>query len=347
MISELRNSTFEGMRIVAMSFIVFYHLVCAFLYRYSQPYGVNLLTAILPSLHVGVLLFVFISGFWGICPSLRGLVKLLLTVAICYLPLEIVNIVRDGDFAQRGFWGIVRNLEFISYTPYWFVRTYLYLYLLSPILNLYWERSDNTKRWYLLAVLGIISVVIGNSTPWHDWQDFNYADGKNFVNFAFLYVIGRMLRSYESLWKPLRTSVLLSVYLMYNAAIIFLLYRIPLNTEMYELVMRQMFNYNSIFLVINSVLLFLLLGRREYCSKIVNYVAGAMFMVYLIHCQPRVEHMIIDKAVLCMADYASGNVLLLLLLLPTVFLGCILVYIMLKPVLKLSRMCPDFNVIDG
>ena len=77
-----RNSSFELLRIVAMLFIVFYHLVTYYLYEIPNPEFAQFFTALLPTLHIGVILFMLISGYFGIKSTWKGLISLLMVVIV-------------------------------------------------------------------------------------------------------------------------------------------------------------------------------------------------------------------------------------------------------------------------
>jgi len=88
-----RESSFELIRILAQFFIVFYHIFLFFIYPVTQnPYH----KAIWLPLHIGVVLFVLISGYFGIKSSVKGFIKLVLTMAVLYIPLEIANLLIIG-----------------------------------------------------------------------------------------------------------------------------------------------------------------------------------------------------------------------------------------------------------
>ena len=93
-----RNSIFELMRIIAMFIIVTYHL---FLFSVAPHYpNEPFYKGIQIPLHIGVILFVLISGYFGIKCSFKGLFKLIMMVAIYYLPIELSTdyFFSGGDF---------------------------------------------------------------------------------------------------------------------------------------------------------------------------------------------------------------------------------------------------------
>ena len=84
-----RNSIFELIRIIAMLFIIHYHLFMIFVashYPMESFYrGIQI------PLHIGVILFVLISGYFGIKCTMKGLLKLVIMVAVYYLPIAVLT----------------------------------------------------------------------------------------------------------------------------------------------------------------------------------------------------------------------------------------------------------------
>ena len=84
--NKARNSAIELVRLLAMFMIVYYHLILFFI----EPIDSNpIYKAIQIPLHIGVILFILISGYFGIRPSFRGFFKILCIVAVYYLPLRL------------------------------------------------------------------------------------------------------------------------------------------------------------------------------------------------------------------------------------------------------------------
>lgn len=85
----MRQSNIELLRIVAMLFIIAYHLLSfVVLPNYEStnvtPKAMELI------FHSGVVLFVLISGYFSIRLSVKSVLKLLLPILIYYVPAMIV-----------------------------------------------------------------------------------------------------------------------------------------------------------------------------------------------------------------------------------------------------------------
>ena len=141
-----RDSSFELLRLLAQFFIVFYHMM---LITTSPSFlgNVDSLDKVLwIPLHIGVPIFIMISGYFGIHPSIKGLLKLLITVFFyVFATTTILWGIERGEFPFS-------NLLIVS-SSHWFVRTYVYLYLFSPVINAYITRADEKKMIYLFTTV--------------------------------------------------------------------------------------------------------------------------------------------------------------------------------------------------
>lgn len=282
-IKKERNSNFELLRIIAMLFIVIYHLLITV---YNQnPTDIIYKGAWIP-LHIGVILIVFISGYFGIKCKVDGILKLVGTIALYYLPLTVYDIIKQG--------GNFEKLLFISHSPYWFIKTYLYLYLFSPVLNKYLEKINNKDRLFLVGSLTFISVYIGFTLG-----DSSLNGGKNLVNFCLLYVLGNTFKAYEHKLKEIPIQYLICSYLILNCCLL----SIYTYGGISKIIWRMSFYYNSPLLIINAALFFLIIARIRLHSSKINYIASSMFAVYLIHCQPYIS----DKIETALSHSLSNN----------------------------------------
>ena len=265
-----------------MSFIVFYHLLLFFIVKVDD--NVFYKALYLP-LHVAVLCFVMISGYFHINPSFRGLAKLIIPLVIIYLPLTAIGFL----FFDIG--GI-RDFFFISKSPYWFIRTYLYLFLFSPVLNAFLITTK--RRCYLLVVLSFIAVYMGTM------HDGALRDGKNLVMFMLLYVIGDLLHTYQYMFSRIRLILLLLTYFALNISLVaaYILF----SDKMIDKVLWLFsYPYCSPLLLINAIILFVIFSKIKFESSLVNYFSGSVFVIYILHHQSLIVNKLLHP--LCMGMY--------------------------------------------
>lgn len=262
--------------------IVWYHLLAYYLYVYPHD-GMNdfVIEAAIPSLHIGVILFVLISGFYGIRPSMKGFARLLIITMVYFLPLQFIQLFIEGRLSHPR--AILNSLMFITNTPYWFIRTYLYLYLCAPLVNNFIKSSNRKQTNLLLFILGVISVYFGTTQG-----DPSLSGGKNLVNFLFLYLLGYTIKTYQKQIQRISIPYYLVAYIVLNIFVILALFIFKRGTFIGDGIWQLTFPYCSPILVLNAALLFIVFSKITLNSKVVNMVASSMFAVYLIHCHPAI-----------------------------------------------------------
>lgn len=260
---KIRESNYELLRLISMFMIVLYHLLLYIAYPFSH--NIIYKSLWLP-LHVAVVCFVLISGYFQIKPTIRGVIKLLMPLVIFYYPLFFIESYISGGFSAKS----------LLFPPYWFIRVYLYLFLFSPVINHYIKDLNAIKRLYLLAVLGFIAIYMAMV------GDKSLSDGKNLVFFIFIYVIGNTIKVYSEKIRNIKTIPLLISYILGN---IFLVVMCIHDDLIYKIVWNLAYPYCSPLLVINAICLFLLFGRMKFKSRIINWAASSSLAIYIIHQQ--------------------------------------------------------------
>lgn len=177
MTQNQRQSNIELLRCFAMLCIIVYHL-CLFALG-GVPTSTKLYQALQIPLHIGVPLFVLISGYFGIRFSLKGLMRLCSKGYFYFVPFAVIPML---VYNTGGVKDVLKSIFIFGFDAQWYLNTYLYLFLFSPIINCYLENITKSQRFYLLAILTFMSVYIGNVTE----GDISLVEGKNLTNFLLL-----------------------------------------------------------------------------------------------------------------------------------------------------------------
>ena len=274
----MRSSNFELLRLVSMFFIVLYHILLFIIVDIDNS---PIYKAMWIPLHVAVICFVLISGYFHIRPSLRGGIKLIIPLLIYYLPLTILELVNGV--------GSIKNLLFFSKSPYWYIRTYLCLFLMAPALNAY--LTSNRRRLYLLIALGFIAIYMGNL------HESSLRGGKNLSLFMFLYVIGDSLRANKSIYEGYSLWKLVLVWFLLNVILV-LGFMMGRDAIIGKVLWLMSFPYCSPILITNATLLFVIFAKLEIRSNVINWLSSSVLSVYIIHHQHYVLYSIIGVAAL-------------------------------------------------
>ena len=194
MMSKLqRQSNIELLRIVATLMILMTHFSGWFLTFVgidSFWYGGTAMAvtrALLNSITcIGVVLFVLISGYFSIRPKVSSLLNLFTCLAFFYLCTYLLNcwIIGDSVFQHHR---VFRNLMAFS-RENWFIQCYLFLVLLSPVLNAFVENV--TEKSLLIYVLAFVVCAFYFGCV-HNSTYFYFNQGYSVTTFILIYLIGR------------------------------------------------------------------------------------------------------------------------------------------------------------
>ena len=270
-VNEERNSAFELLRLVAQYMIVVYHIILFWYLKNEASLTPEIHKAICIPLHIGVILYVLISGYFGIRFSLKGVIKIIANLFLYGFIFTVIGHLWLGDhFGPSKFF-------FVSNSPFWFVNVYLMLYMLAPLLNVVINRLSNNNRLLLLLLLLWASGYVGLL----GFDDSLHA-GKNLLNFILVYLIGNTLSIHKERLNIVPLWKIITAYIVVNVMSISM-YLLAVGSPIEELSYDIAFRYNSPLLMLNAVLFFIPFMRMKFHSKVINYLAGSCFAIYLIH----------------------------------------------------------------
>lgn len=219
-----------------------------------------------------MVVFVLLSGYFTIKLKFSGLVKLLGIFFVYCLPEVIYNAMTARDVLHT-----ICSLMFFSDSHYWFVKTYLYLFLVSPMINLWLKNASERQRWYMVAVFAFIACYMAISGG-----DKSVINGKNLTNFIYFYLVGNQLYYYRDKWMNISTGKLVAIYTIFNLIIISIV--ISASGNIIGKAMKAFsFPYHSPLILVGAVVFFMIIGKQQIQSRFVNYVAASSLAIYLIH----------------------------------------------------------------
>lgn len=286
-----------------------------------------LFKAIMLPLHTGVVVFVLISGYFGIIPTSRGVFKLLGGFFVYCLSEVFYNVATATSVLSS-----IRSLLFLSNSHFWFVKTYLFLYLISPMLNVWKEYASLKQRWYMIVALSFVCIYMATIGG-----DETLRTGKNLINFVFLYLVGNQIKETKYIWERINAKWLFVGYLLFNLVLVegyLCFYSTRIGSSIWIL----SFPYCSPILLMNSILLFILFGNIKLQSFVINWMARSCFAIYLIHANRPYVIGLIGSAALWIANTTNNGVWIVFACVGLTFvvvLCCILIDKLLTPVWKL------------
>ena len=272
MTQNQRQSNIELLRCFAMLCIIVYHLCLFALGGVST--GTKLYQALQIPLHIGVPLFVLISGYFGIRFSLKGLMRLCSKGYFYFVPFAVIPMILTHSGGVKD---VLKSVFIFGFDAQWYLNTYLYLFLFSPIINRYLENITKSQRLYLLAILTFMSVYIGNVTE----GDVCLVEGKNLTNFLLLYTLGNSLRHYQEHINGCSQFKLVITYLLFNAFLVIGFMYIPIIAGK---IWKYSYAYDSPIIMVNSVWMFAIFSKLDVKSRFVNWMGSGVFACYLLQC---------------------------------------------------------------
>lgn len=218
--------------------------------------------------------FIFISGWFSIKLTKRGFVNLVFQLlfysTLVYLIFMALGLVRSNikDFLLHS--------DFIS--NFWFIRAYIPLFLLSPIMNLFIEHAGKRTARTTLLAYAFLDIVLG-------WgiDLLHIGGGYNLFHLCLIYLIARYIRVYGGKWFTLSKWHDLSIYLLISIGTAVLIFIMAFVSPAVWHHSGRMFLYNSPLVIIASVYLALFFTKLDFKSKLVNMVGASCFAVFLIH----------------------------------------------------------------
>lgn len=280
--SPQRSSNFELLRIVCMLMIIGGHLIGAHDTPYSLSNPDEIITLLLLSFFcVATNCFILISGYFGIHFKPERLFSLASQTAVYSVGLTLLAII-------LGWHVIVLKNDILRFFPilfkqYWFITCYVVLYIISPLLNKWVESMEKTEYRRILVIGFVIIYVWPTLNFLVNAKQFINDSGYGIINFAYLYLLGRYLRIHYVDKQP---SIAYRWWYFLSSAGLFLCQYVLSWLLSFEF--TSWFSYNTVFILIGSLSLFMTFKSIDIHSRVINYWAKPCLAVYIIHLHPDV-----------------------------------------------------------
>ncbi len=273
-----RNSSIEFLRIISMIMVLILH---ANFFSLGVPVKFDIISSPIHSIAsifieslclVAVNVFVLISGWFGIRLSVKRIVGFVFQVWFFLLVGAIIYMIINHSFKLPG-GGKELILSLLS-PNYWFVKAYLILMLLAPIINCFLQYSTKQTILFVIIALFVFQSVWGFifNTDW-------YSGGSSPISFVFLYLLAQYFRKYHS--SSVKSGLCLIVYFCCSMALTLI---IICSTLLQRFSSINFLAYSNPLIILASFCLFLPFTKHDYHNTIINYIATSAFAVYLFHC---------------------------------------------------------------
>lgn len=221
--------------------------------------------------------FVLISGWFKIKASLKSFFRLIFQCFFIGTVLLICVSICNHNLLSFS----IDSILLRSYNL-WFIYAYIGLFLLSPILNAYLEKTNKNELRSVLIGFYLLQTYIAWYRGFVEW----YSNGYSTLSFIGLYLLAQYIRRYPSFLKSISSKTLFLLFLIC----------ITLNTTSTYIFLHMrkdeythfMFSYLNPLVILSAVSLLLAFSKLKIKSKAINWVASSSLAVYLVHCHPSI-----------------------------------------------------------
>lgn len=273
-----RQSNFELLRILAMFLVLVVHADFFSLDGPTlQDFQDNPLSSFTRTFFeavsiVCVNVFILISGWFGIKPTMKGFCNFIFQCAFflfsIYLTLLILG---QTTLTLKGIAGC------FCLTPLnWFIKAYSALYILSPVLNAFVEKASKKQLKYMLIAFFVFQTIWG----WSGAAKF-VAQGYSTFSFIGLYLLARYIRLFGNKVLTNWGGVIYIVSILLNTIVYYFAkrYNIPI----------PVFEYVNPLVIIGALGLLLWFSKKQVnTNRFINWVAKSSFAVFLLHTNPNI-----------------------------------------------------------
>ncbi|WP_252230183.1 acyltransferase [Clostridium sp. ZBS15] len=325
-----RDSNFELFRIVLMIMVISIHyLLHGGVLKNLTPDDTNyyIVNIIYSCIRVAVNCFVLISGYFGIKFSIKKLIKF--ELQILFYSISIFIIFTYSGVMEFNIVELKKSLTPMISREWWFITTYLLLYIISPYVNI--VRDKLSKENYIkLLLIGLFFCIIA---PTFRFNPLLTNRGFSLYNFIFLYLIGGYIRKYYD--KNISKYKFLFSYIIFSGLTFY--YNLLIN----DIKNTVAYDYDSIFIFGATISLTMFFKSVKLKSGIINSISPMVFGIYLIHDHEYVRKFIYTQIFNTNKYYTSN--LLLINAIKTI--GCIFVVCLIIEFIRLKILAKLENII--
>lgn len=234
---------------------------------------------------------------------------------------------------------------------YWFVTSYVAMYLLSPFINKVINNMEKTQHKTLIIILGVLlsvipTIIFGTNIC-----------NSNLIWFIYLYIIAAYIKKYNIEFAKKHRTYLINSILIWlfmfgiSAFCYFIRTKIPyIGTK--EVYLNEMHTLPMLLLTISTFMYFKNMNISK--SKVIEFCAKGVFAVYLIQMNASLRVYLFSD-ILKIQDFHSANPLILIsYILVTsmiLFIGGILIEtirrkLIEEPIFKITKFDKAFSKID-
>lgn len=269
-----RLSNFELLRIIAMFMVLMVHANFWAIGAPTIPEIHSMPTTCITRLFFEAIsiscvnIFVMISGWFGIRPKLKSFCSF--TYQILFFTLGIYLIMIALGLTVPNTTKLASCFLLLDHQ--WFVKTYLILYIFSPVLNSFSNNATEKQQCYVIVSFFIFQFIYG----WLSNGATFIMSGYSPISFFGLYLLAQYIRNFpiKIKNKPILFDIIIIV------ASVSLIISLSLLSPH---ILNRMYSYTNPLVIVLSTFTIILFSKINIKNSIINYIAASAFAVYLFH----------------------------------------------------------------
>lgn len=281
---KVRESNMELFRILAMFLVLVFHAVLVLEKTNRELFDENSMSFFgqyfFKSLSIGCVdMFVLLSGWFGIKTSKKSFLCLLFQCLFFSIGIYVTTIFLGiADMSLEIVIKKVLDCFWLSEVN-WFLKAYIGLYILAPLINSFIENSNRkTLENFLVSFFlfqTIYAWVVTGATSF-------FAGGFSTISFIGLYSLARYCKIYSPCFTSFSQKTDLFVYL--SISVFITLVSSIGGIFNFVLIENKMYSYVNPLVIISSLYLLLFFSKLQIKNNsVINAIAVSNFAVYLFH----------------------------------------------------------------
>lgn len=278
-----RESKLELLRLICMYLIVLHHFfvhgiqAIAGFPGFSEQSNDILITFINGFIFFSLNCFLLITGYFGIKFKVKGLLNIYIQCFFYGLVFYLVHLYINN---QSIGWVVLRKSFFIiSHSPWWYILTYIYLYMMAPFLNKAVNALSKREFIYVLVLFTILNLYFG-----YFWGGSFNSNGRGIMHFIYLYLIGRYIKIHIDFSNYRTANIRRNFFFVYFVSSILLgVMALGIHKYNIEALESRVWALNNPLLIIYSVAVLIYFITFQFQSISINWLAKSSLAVYLIH----------------------------------------------------------------
>ena len=293
---EVRKSNYELLRIVSMFLIVLYHVIVqGNIPSHYQNGGVSILIFLIEmTTLVHVNSFILMTGYFQ-CDKKFKMSKVLKLINMgLFYRITIMILFGFLGFTTLTKLDILKQSSILDIGQYWFIRIYIFLYCLTPFLNMLISKLSKSDYLKMLGVLFVIFSLIPYITGNQAFDN----NGYTLYQMVFMYLIGGYLKHFpleksylfKRFSKSLYQIILIGIAFMcivVNSSIFIASYSLrDINSIAKSIASNfhmTLVQYENPFIIFQSIAFFSLFGTLNVHNRFINKISSLTLGIYMIH----------------------------------------------------------------